>query len=1541
MSSIDERIVSMKFDNKQFESGVATTLTSLGNLKQGLNLSGSAKGLQEIGEAANRVNFNGMSSALDSVKVKLSALQVIGVTALANIANSAINAGKTLISSFTLDPIIDGFKEYETQMNSIQTVLANTASQGTTLNQVTAALNELNTYSDKTIYNFTEMTKNIGTFTAAGVGLNASVSAIKGIANLAALSGSNSEQASSAMYQLSQALASGTVKLQDWNSVVNAGMGGKVFQDALMQTARVHGIAIDDMVKSEGSFRETLSKGWLTSSILTETLSKFTGDLNASQLKTMGYTDEQIAGIIKMGQTANDAATKVKTMSQLMDTLKEAVGSGWAQTWQIVFGNFTEAKELFTSVSNVLGGMINDSSKARNTMLQGWKDLGGRTVLITAIKNAFDGLMGIVKAVGEAFRQVFPATTSAQLFSLTQGLANLTSHLKLSSGTLTNLSSTFKGLFAILDVGKQLFVALAKSVGIIIPTIGGLMGDVLGVTGSFGEWLTAIDNVIKQSGIFSKVLTTLAYGIRNGFAGVGAIFETIIRVIGNVVRAIGSKINFSGFEAFHNLLELMGNRMSSVGTEAGSMSNSVGNAFSSMGKSIASSKIGELFTGLYNAIKMVAEAIGIVVGKMATAISSSLKNANFNSILDSLAAMSIGGMLLAFKKFMTSLSSTIKDSKGIFSNITEPLNQLRSCLESYQQNLKAGTLIKLGVAIALLAGSIVAISLIDSGKLTSSLAAIGTLFGQLLVSMKLFSLIGKFQPGIIKASVVMIIMSASILILSNAMKNMASLDWNGVAKGTVGIAALAGTLVATAKVLSSGSGAMIKGSSGMVIFALAIKVLASACNDLSNLSWNQLTKGLVGIGGLMAEISLFLNNTTFSAKSIATATGIVILAAAMKILASACTDFGSMPWSDISKGLISVGALLTELSIFTNATADAKNVISTGVALIAIAAAMKILASAMNDFGSMSWESIAKGLISMGVALGEIGIAVNLLPPNLPIIATGLVIVGAALKIIASALIDLGGMSWSAVSVGLVALGGALAILAVGLNFMTGTLAGSAALLVAAGALAILAPTLMLLGTMTWDAITKGLFDLAAVIAIFGVSALVLTPVIPSMIALSASLVLLGVSMLGIGAGLALVGLGLAGVATGFTLLAGTTAAGATAIVAALGIIVVGVAALIPQVMAKIGEGILAFIKVFTAGIPAILQCITTIIKAIVTCITTNIPVIMTGVLKTLSSILDAILKWTPTIVQKVVNIILAMLKVISDNIGKFVTAATNIIVGFIQGITNNLPRIIQAAFNLIITFVNGLATGIRNNSGALNNAGVNLASAVVHGVASLAGSFVKAGGDAVMGFINGLASMPGKLWNAGVALGKQALEAARNAINSHSPSKEFEKLGVYSVLGFVNGLEELGEKVYNAGANMGYNAIDSVSKAISGISDVVNDNIESNPVITPVLDLSNIQNGSNKLYSMMNGISDYSLDGSLGVANSTAGNIQAKQLLNNAVVKDTTQPGSSSSQTTSKKPITLQLMLQNGKAIAEFIVDDLDGLMGTKNKFEGRMAGL
>lgn len=1276
-TTVDERVVEMRFDNKQFEQNIQTSLSSIDKLKRSLNLEGAAKGLETVNDAAQKCNMSPLTNAVETVRVRFSALEVMAITALQNITNSALAAGKNLVSAFTVDPIKFGFEEYETQINAVQTILANTSSKGTTLDQVNNALDELNHYADMTIYNFTEMTRNIGTFTAAGVDLDTSVAAIKGIANLAAVSGSNSQQASTAMYQLSQALAAGTVKLQDWNSVVNAGMGGQVFQDALKETAKVHGIAIDEMIKDEGSFRETLSKGWLTSDILTETLAKFTGDLNEDQLRTMGYADDQIKSIMEMGKTANDAATKVKTFTQLFDTLKEAAQSGWTQSWEIIVGDFEEAKELLTEVSDTFSAVINASADARNKMLQDWKDLGGRTMMIEAVKNVFEGLVSVAKPVREAFNEIFPPMTGKQLAEITERIRDLTAKFKMGEESSKNLKNTFKGVFAVLDIVGQAFKAVAGGVGELIGLFIPAGNGVLSLTGSFGEYLVKLDETVKKTDVFGKAISTVVDIVNTAI--------TFVKTAGEKVKefgkAAGEKFDFPGFELFHSFLERVHDRMAQIGDGAGKMKSGVIVAFEMMGEALEKCKFLKVMEALWTAVKVIAGGIADAVGTMMGTLAEKLGNADFSGVLDILNSIAVGGIALSVSKFLKS--------------VTRILDGVRGCFEAYQTNLKAGTLLKIGAAIALLAGSIVAISLIDSDKLSASLGAITVLFANLLGAMAIFNKISSDTGKVSKACTAMIAMSVAVSILAGALKKVSDLDWGELTRGLVGIAGLTTIVVASSKAMASGQKQVMKGATSLIIFGAAIKILASACKDLSKLQWDELGRGLTGVGVLFAEIAVFLRVAKFNGKMISTATGIVILSAAMKVLASACKDFGQMEWSEIGKGLAGIGGLLAELAVFTNLAGNAKHVMSTGVALIAIGAAMKIFASAVKDFGQLQWDEIGRGLTAMGGALAEVAIAVNLMPKNMIGIGTGLVIVGGALEIIANCMSKFGGMQWEEIGRGLTVMGGALAELAISLNFMKGTLGGSAALLVASGALAVLAPVLSILGALSWEAIAKGLISIAGAFTTIGVAGAVLTPLVPTILALSGAFALIGVGVLTIGAGLLAAGTGLSALAIGFTALATAGAAGATAIVAALTVIVTGIAGLIPAVLTKVGEGIIAICKVIAAGASAIGEAVKAVVLTLIDVFVSCVPQLADGALQLVVGVLAALVTYTPQIVD----------------------LAFKFLIGILDGIASNLPSLIKAGVDVLVAFFAGIVDALRGiDTGALLKgiAGIGLLSAIM-----------------------------------------------------------------------------------------------------------------------------------------------------------------------------------------------------------------------------------
>lgn len=368
-STIDERVVEMKFDNSDFEKNVKTSLNTIDKLNDKLDMKGASDGVSKLSKSIKQFTMEPMEKAVDSCKLKFSGLQIAAATAVANITNDIVNKSKQILSEFTIQPISSGFDEYELKMGSVQTIMAST---GASVEEVNKYLNDLNTYSDRTIYSFQDMTSNIGKFTNAGVGLEEAVNAIKGISNEAALSGANAEEASRAMYNFSQALSAGYVKLIDWKSIENANMATVGFKEQLLETAEAcgtvtknadgmytvvttnaNGASMKESIDATHNFNDSLAYQWMTSEVLTKTLAK--------------YSDETT----DIGKKAYAAAEDVKTFSMMMDTLKEAAQSGWAQTSEILFGNFEEAKHTWTTLADYFSDAISGIDNARNKYLGG------------------------------------------------------------------------------------------------------------------------------------------------------------------------------------------------------------------------------------------------------------------------------------------------------------------------------------------------------------------------------------------------------------------------------------------------------------------------------------------------------------------------------------------------------------------------------------------------------------------------------------------------------------------------------------------------------------------------------------------------------------------------------------------------------------------------------------------------------------------------------------------------------------------------------------------------------------------------------------------------------------------------------------------------------------------------------------------------------------------------------------------------------------------------------------------------------------------
>lgn len=1346
--TIDERVVEMKFDNKQFETNVRTSMSTLEKLKDSLNMRGAAKSFEELDKASKKVDMSGLGSAVESVRLQFSTLQVVAITTLQNITNSAISAGERLVRALSIDQVFAGWDKLIKKTSSVQTLVNST---GKTVDEINSYLEKLMWYSDETSYGFTDMTSALATMVSSGGDINKLIPMIEGVANATAFAGKGASEFSRIMqYAVNQAYSLGYMQVADWKTIEGATVNSKQLIQSLITAGEELGKIKKGSVTIE-NFRSTLADKWVDKEVMESgfgAFSKVTEEIyKGIQDGTFKNYADGLAKIgDKFGEFAYRAAAssqEAKSFAEAIDATKDAVSSGWMKTFELIFGNYEEQRVLWTDLSNALWDVFASGAESRNALLEEWADLGGRTTLIEAFWEAWNNVAEVLGVVKEAFREVFPPITAKKLYSITEGLKSLAEHLKISEAASENLKSTFKGLFAVLDIIKKTLSAVFTAIKPLFTGFGKLSESILRLTGGLGKAIVAFDEFLKSSNLFQKV-----------GKGVAAVFQMIMAVLSVF------------FNLFSSLIERAYKRIDQVGDAAREMKSGVIAAFDDISETIANCHFVQLLSTVWNAVKTIGNGIVKILGELGSSLVKNLSEANFSGVIDLLNGISFGAIAVGITKFVGTFKKVIEDIGSFKKSFIEILDSVRGCFEAYQNRLQAGTLLKIASAIAILTASLIALSLVDSKKLDVALGSINVLFAELLTSMAIFNKISGRITGVMKSITAMLGIATAVLILASALKKIADLDAKHLITGLIGIAGLTAMMIAAAKAMSSNSEAIIKGATQMAIFAAAIKILASVCEQLAKLNWNQLAKGLIGVGILLTEVSLFLSTAKFSSKSITTAAGIVILSAAIKVLASACKVLGEMKWEEIDKGLSSIAVLLAEIAIFTKLTENTKHVISTGIALIAIAAAMKILASAVKDFSTMQWDEIARGLTAMAGALTAITIAVKFMPNNMAGIDTGLVIVAAALVVLSTALEKMGNLSWEQVAKGLITLGGAMTILAIGLNAMTGTLAGSAALLVAASALLVLTPVLTILGAMSWSSIVKGLVALAGAFVILGVAGAVLTPLVPSILALSGSLALIGIAVAGIGAGLTLAGAGLSALAVGLTALA-------TAIIASLTIIVTGAASLIPAILTKVGDAIVGFCKVIVDSADAIGEAVKTIVLMLINVLVECIPAIADGVLKLIAGVLEALAKYTPSIVDFVFKFLIAILDGIAKNLPSLIQSAVNVLMAFFSGIVTALKSIdtktllrgiigigllaaIMVALNAVAALVPGAMLGILGMGAVIAELALVIAAIgvlaqlpglnwlineggnLLRGIGTAIGDFI---GGIVGGFMNGVSS--------------------------------------------------------------------------------------------------------------------------------------------------------------------------------------------------------
>lgn len=1004
MSSVDQRIVEMQFDNKQFERGIATSISSLDKMKQSLKLDESARSLSNLEKAGRSFSLTGVGDSVVAIGNKFTAMEVVAFTALQNIANSALNYGKQIMSALTIQPIKTGLEEYETQIGAIQTILANTSSKGKTLDDVNGALDELNRYADMTIYNFTEMTRNIGTFTAAGVDLDKSVGSIKGIANLAAISGSTSQQASTAMYQLSQALASGTVKLMDWNSVVNAGMGGQVFQDALKRTASVMGVTGEEanemfrkLQSGEVSFRDSLSSGWLSADVLTQTLMQFTGDLSEAELIALGYTQEQAREIIEMGELAKSAATEVKTFTQLFDTLKEAAQSGWTQSWELIIGDFEEAKALLTGFSDYFGNIINQSAESRNAVLAEWKELGGRNLLFGEsgiVWNLIHSIENVVKAFGVAFDEFFPPTTGQQLLGITQSIANFTEKVKAfteNSEQMGKLSRGFRGIAA----AFKMVTKVANGFWRVAKRIGELIGPhLLDAFGEIGDWVVNLNQSFDDSAFFDGIIECIE-----------TLYDVAVEIIPKIVDYLENL-----FDAFQESDFYKNTLMPAI--------TGIKEFFTNLKQRL--NDFDQLDTAglanIWGKITVVFDAIVEAFKTLKAKIEPYIKDLDLSAVFTFI--MTLLGIIIALK-----LYRGISSAQGIITSISDTLDTIGSSLGDLGKKLTTSNWFVRSQSILLLAGSVWLIGdtfsklakLDWEGVATGATGMFGTI-GGLIIASKTVGAVG-FTTGL-----GLIGLAVSIKVLASVLVELSTLSWEEIGRGLAGLSGIMLDLLAFVKLATTDPN--LKSFSAMKLIGLGAAVLlfSESLVSLSELSFDAMLVGITSLTFIMGELIAFvkLATTDPTLKSFSSIK-LVVLGYAVSLFGETLVKLGAMNWEQAKVGIASMTLIMLELLAFVKlgTTKEGTSLADVGM-LFTLGDAVKNMGEALKSLGEMSWDQVKVGVTALTAIMVEMIAFVKLATLNKDVKSFSgvkLILLGATVLIFAQSLTKLSEISWEGLKV--------------------------------------------------------------------------------------------------------------------------------------------------------------------------------------------------------------------------------------------------------------------------------------------------------------------------------------------------------------------------------------------------------------------------------------------------------------------------------------------------------------------------------------------
>lgn len=1404
--SDNTEVLSYKIDTTDFDRGMNKVIAALEKLERREYLTKLQSSVDGISTGVNSISFNNMEQGLASVEERFSTMGVVGMSVLNNLTNGIMSLVQRFVFDKLLGDAINGFEELNLQINSTQTILANTSGRfGTTLDQVNQGLDALNDYADKTIYNFSNMTQAVGAFTSAGVDLGNSIQAIKGVANMAAYAGASAESASSGMYQFSNALSMGYMMLYQWNSLVYSGLGTKQLEQELISSARGLGVNIDAILKEYGGmFRYSLEAGWADSKVIMHTLAKFSGDVTEEELRKMKYTEEEIKRILALGKTAEASATKVISYQKLISSLSESVGSGWAKTFRLLVGDFEQGKALFTMISDNLLKVIERGAENRNKLVADWAKFGGRDVVVESIDKLLKTYNQLLIVVGQSLNQIFPPITGKQVADATKQLGKLIDMLIPTQKGFDNIGRIVRGFAATIDIPIQFFKALAKYLYLIIRPMLNFKFTWIDTIVGLADFMTKLRNEIVKGDLFFKKISSW-----------GDIFKLLLEKIRNFIEDVKRiKAVQKMREVFDAITMRFGIKdpkfLGRFLSDAQKSFTSFFNSFDKANALAVINKIIEAIIGfgkrVYRFLKPVILYVVELVKNFAKALGLAMKDLSTNFSWNKL--KDVFGILTKFLalKTVTSIIEKFGFASEIFMTLgmgfAKTIGYIGVALQQFASSNDADTLLSVALAIGILSASVFMLATLPEKDIQKGIAAVTTIYAGLAGSL----------------------MALNKVLAGNE-------DLMNMAGGSLKLALLPPVLIA---------------------LALAVAIMADTLIKLGGVPLKQIVKGFGALLAILGALSLFMVvNSKTGGFALSTGLGFLALAASLMVLAKAISMFTEIKPETIGKAALAVGGLLLMVGLLSKAKAIGPQMLLLGVAITGIAASLVVLGLAFKFLGTIDFVTIATGLTNLLVMLGAVyfasfvGSKIQIAAiAKMALVAIAIAGVGLAFSLIAK--IDPGSVILSSTAIAL-SIGILYGVVSLIKPTILPGVAGLIALSIAIGAFAV---ALSMFDKVNFKAVALGGVALGVlVLAIIAIGS-VITPILPAVAAFAGVLLLAAGAMALFGAGVYLVGAGVKKVAEALVLLSKA------------GNVMFDT---LTNSLPKFGSFLLQLVTVIaiaaTQAIPAITTIAITIIIALCTALITATPYIASALITVFSSIIDILGTLGPKLNNFLFRMLYNVLVNLEKNVGHFITMWNRIQTKFLNGLADTMGPLVGALMNYVISLIRALADAIDNDGPRLRKELQHLAlSLFVFFVESMVDSakvldagnkwfvnyMIYGAGKQLLdklpaikniglyfikGLISGLTSQTAAalLLAAAAWIADQLIGGTNSELDINSPSGEGEKIGDYYIQGIGKGLnpEKLKSKL-------------SLMKdaMISFMDGALNSELNFQPTISPVLDL-------------------------------------------------------------------------------------------------------